>query len=65
VFDFVPQGVQLYVAGRNRAQKSENIKPYAGIRKDSDPFISKLDYTENQLCKSVFAFSVWTILADP
>ena len=32
---------------------------------DSDLIIYKVDYTENQLCNSVFAFSVRTILADP
>ena len=32
---------------------------------DSDLIIYKVDYTENQLCNSVFAFSVRTILAAP
>ena len=44
-------------------RKSENIKLQAGIRQDSDLIIYKVDYTENQLCNSVFAFSVRTILA--
>ena len=46
-------------------RKSENVKFYAGIRKDSDSSFAKLILLKINYTSLVFAFSVRTILASP
>ena len=46
-------------------RKSENIKPYAGIRQDSDTSSVKLIILKINYTGPVFAFSVCAFLADP
>ena len=46
-------------------RKSENVKSYAGNRKDSDPIIKIMIILKLRHFNSVFAFSVRTILDSP
>ena len=63
--DFVPQGVQAYVAVRNRAQKKRKRKILCRNPSGFRHINCKYEHTKSRLMQLVFAFSFRTILADP
>ena len=63
--DFVPQGVQAYVAVRNRAQKKRKRKILCGNPSGFRHINCKYEHTKSRLMQLVFAFSFRTILASP
>ena len=65
VFDFVPQGVQAYVAVRNRAQKKRKRKILCRNPSGFRHINCKYEHTKSRLTQLVFAFSFRTILASP